>query len=408
MAQRETGEPSQVEKAPTPTETKLAAVTEDITAQLVTDAPATDGQVSEPEKAQAQIPVQSVTEAPPTAEAQAADTSGQTNAQDDATGCLTASETSEQTQAQNPARIATPGEETLAPENEVLALEEDADLQSVAPALAGQDAAAVRGPVEASFSAATSAPAEPRPVQAPSAAPSQPKKAAAGGKAPGAANTDQSKTQGPAQAGSPGIEAAQAKAPQVQPGADPRAGLFQAVLSETAATPTQTSDGAPLSTGLASSQTQTAVLTMKAQMQGPRPNLPVQDLAVQIARQFEAGASRFKIRLDPPELGRVDVRLEIGDDGIVRAHMSADRPETLDLLQRDAKALERALQNLGLNRDGEMLDFSLRQDGGKGRGTAGADPDGQSQDGDGANDHQNTADMSRAGIISDLRVDIVI
>src|SRR5262245_45493662 len=39
--------------------------------------------------------------------------------------------------------------------------------------------------------------------------------------------------------------------------------------------------------------------------------VPVAGLAVEIAAQTQAGKSRFEIRLDPPELGRVDVRLEI-------------------------------------------------------------------------------------------------
>src|SRR5690606_19675272 len=74
---------------------------------------------------------------------------------------------------------------------------------------------------------------------------------------------------------------------------------------------------------------------------------PVAQVAVQIVRGVQEGQSRISVQLDPPELGRVDVRLEVAHDGKVMAVVSADRQETLDLLQRDARGLERALQEAG-------------------------------------------------------------
>ena len=79
-----------------------------------------------------------------------------------------------------------------------------------------------------------------------------------------------------------------------------------------------------------------------------------------MARNLQKGMSRFEIRLDPPEMGRIDVRMEIRKDGQVVAHMSVERPETLDLLQRDARALQQALTNAGLQADGDSLNFSLK------------------------------------------------
>jgi hypothetical protein len=79
-----------------------------------------------------------------------------------------------------------------------------------------------------------------------------------------------------------------------------------------------------------------------------------------MARNLQKGISRFDIRLDPPEMGRVDVRMEVRKDGHVVAHMTVDRPETLDLLQRDARALQQALNNAGLQADSDSLNFSLR------------------------------------------------
>lgn len=43
--------------------------------------------------------------------------------------------------------------------------------------------------------------------------------------------------------------------------------------------------------------------------------------------------------------------------------VTVERPETLELLQRDARGLERALQDAGLRTDSGSLNFNLRGDG---------------------------------------------
>jgi flagellar hook-length control protein FliK len=90
-----------------------------------------------------------------------------------------------------------------------------------------------------------------------------------------------------------------------------------------------------------------------------------------------AGQDQINIKLHPAELGRIEVKLENASDGTLRAVISAERPETLDLLQRDARGLERALQEAGVKTDSGSLNFNLRgqgheqqnaNDGGAGRG----------------------------------------
>jgi flagellar hook-length control protein FliK len=91
------------------------------------------------------------------------------------------------------------------------------------------------------------------------------------------------------------------------------------------------------------------------------PAVPIAGIAVEIAAQAQAGRSRFDIRLDPPELGRIDVRLEVDRDGKVTSRLIVERPETLDILRRDASEIERSLQQAGLKTaDGNALQFSLR------------------------------------------------
>ena len=88
--------------------------------------------------------------------------------------------------------------------------------------------------------------------------------------------------------------------------------------------------------------------------------VPIDGVAVEIATQSQNGKSSFEIRLDPKELGRIDVRLEMDKDGHVTAKMMVDRPETLDLLKRDASNIERALQQAGLKTSDNAMEFSLR------------------------------------------------
>jgi chemotaxis protein MotD len=88
--------------------------------------------------------------------------------------------------------------------------------------------------------------------------------------------------------------------------------------------------------------------------------LNASSIAVEIVSRMRDGMRRFDIRLDPPELGRIDVRLEMDRHGNVTTKLTLDKPETLDLMQRDARGLERALQQAGLKTDGGGLEFSLR------------------------------------------------
>jgi flagellar hook-length control protein FliK len=92
----------------------------------------------------------------------------------------------------------------------------------------------------------------------------------------------------------------------------------------------------------------------------PPVAVPLVGLAVTIATQAQAGHNRFAIRLDPPELGRIDVRLDVDKSGHVTSHLVVDRPDTLDALQRDAGDLQRALQQAGLKTSDNGLQFSLR------------------------------------------------
>jgi flagellar hook-length control protein FliK len=87
-----------------------------------------------------------------------------------------------------------------------------------------------------------------------------------------------------------------------------------------------------------------------------------EQVAVHLSRAVQQGQERMTIRLHPAELGRIEIKLDLSAEGVVKASFHIDQPATLDLLQRDAKGLEKALGDAGLKTDGGSLNFNLRGD----------------------------------------------
>jgi flagellar hook-length control protein FliK len=93
----------------------------------------------------------------------------------------------------------------------------------------------------------------------------------------------------------------------------------------------------------------------------PKPPAPVEQVAVQIKKAIGEGADKINIKLQPANLGKVEVRMEISKDGILTASVIAEKPETLELLQRDVRGLEKVLQDGGLKTDNQSFNFSLKE-----------------------------------------------
>jgi flagellar hook-length control protein FliK len=88
--------------------------------------------------------------------------------------------------------------------------------------------------------------------------------------------------------------------------------------------------------------------------------VPLSGLALEIAASVKNGKSSFEIRLDPADLGRIDVRIDVDRNGQVTSHLSVEKPATLAMLQQDAPQLQRALDNAGFKTGDSGLQFSLR------------------------------------------------
>lgn len=92
------------------------------------------------------------------------------------------------------------------------------------------------------------------------------------------------------------------------------------------------------------------------------PAAAIPQIASEFAAKIKRGATRFEIRLDPPELGRIDVRIDVDKDGRVTSRLMVEKTETLDLLKADQRALERALHDAGFKSDQNTLSFSLKDE----------------------------------------------
>ena len=86
---------------------------------------------------------------------------------------------------------------------------------------------------------------------------------------------------------------------------------------------------------------------------------------MRISRALQAGNDRISIRLNPADMGRVEVKMELASDGRMSAVVTADNRETLELLKRDASALQKALEEGGLDLDSGNLAFNLRGEDGQ-------------------------------------------
>lgn len=98
-----------------------------------------------------------------------------------------------------------------------------------------------------------------------------------------------------------------------------------------------------------------------------------EQITVAINRQIVNGQNNFTIRLQPAELGQVDIRLEFAKDGKMQASMVVENERTLTMLQRDQGALEKALQDAGINMSNKNMSFSLMKQDGKNAGQQFAD-----------------------------------
>ena len=105
-----------------------------------------------------------------------------------------------------------------------------------------------------------------------------------------------------------------------------------------------------------------------------------EQIQVQVQQSVQnGGVDTIRIELNPIELGSIKVSLEVAADNSTQVVVTAERQETLDMLQRDAKGLAKALEDAGLQADAGSLQFNMSGDGRSG-GEAQAQKDSSGMD----------------------------
>jgi flagellar hook-length control protein FliK len=83
----------------------------------------------------------------------------------------------------------------------------------------------------------------------------------------------------------------------------------------------------------------------------------VREMGIQIARRVANGGDELVIRLDPAELGRINIRMSVNEQGQLRATVTADLPSVVEAIRSDIPELSRALEQAGVRTDNQSFRF---------------------------------------------------
>ncbi len=139
------------------------------------------------------------------------------------------------------------------------------------------------------------------------------------------------------------------------------------------------------------SMIQSAPMIQSASVQAAAPvhqALPAAQVAPALAIVAKApdGTQQMTVRLNPDQLGMVQIRLDRSPSGATHIQILADRPETLQALQRDQPALHKTLDEAGIPGAGRTMVFhdapraetQASSSGGPSQGGAAHNPSGRS------------------------------
>jgi|GEM_PF-1644791 flagellar hook-length control protein FliK len=87
----------------------------------------------------------------------------------------------------------------------------------------------------------------------------------------------------------------------------------------------------------------------------------IKAVTLNMSRGANNAIERMSLQLEPAELGRVKIDLKMGDDGMLKAHIFAEKADTVQILQRDSSALQKAMSEAGLDVGSESFSFDLSQ-----------------------------------------------
>lgn len=90
----------------------------------------------------------------------------------------------------------------------------------------------------------------------------------------------------------------------------------------------------------------------------------VQTVAAIINKAAKENTSQtISLRLDPPDLGKLEVQMKYKKGDPLKVHVVLEKADTAAMFQRDAHALEAALKEAGVQADSSSLSFEMAKDG---------------------------------------------
>jgi hypothetical protein len=101
--------------------------------------------------------------------------------------------------------------------------------------------------------------------------------------------------------------------------------------------------------------------TASPQATSAQPASPAAQIAPALVRIAHAsdGTQHLTVRLQPPELGQVQVRIDRPQEAPARVEITVEKQETLTLLLRDQPQLQRALDQAGVPPEGRSVTFHV-------------------------------------------------
>ena len=87
----------------------------------------------------------------------------------------------------------------------------------------------------------------------------------------------------------------------------------------------------------------------------------VDQIKINITKSAVKGIDKIDIQLKPEDLGRIEVKMQIGKDGKLQAHIISSKPEVMEILQRDVSSLEKAFKDAGFETNNQSFTFSFKE-----------------------------------------------
>lgn len=84
-----------------------------------------------------------------------------------------------------------------------------------------------------------------------------------------------------------------------------------------------------------------------------------EQVSMQIQKGLQGQIDKISLQLNPSDLGKVTINFDFSDSHNGKILISADKPETLDMLRQDARTLQKILSDAGMDAGKNSLEFSL-------------------------------------------------